>query len=353
MKFNSINNSSSLKSIFRKIIKTILIVVPLGLLGNIIYLLITVDSGITKSLTKINIYYLLIAILMSFVPWFAQSLRVLIWSKVFKKNLKPINAFRIVLASDVGAAATPTMLGGGYAKFGLLIAYGFNAAEATLVTILGSLVDAVFFGIALPIAVYWCRAWENPYVINAWDNLLSNWPTVVAVLAVLLIALIILRRLKAQKQEVEGKQKLIGRIFSAISKYKNELITAGKFVASNGKTAFLACVIVGGIGWISRYGAITVLVLGLGYSADPILFFLLQWVVFTTMTMIPTPGAMGGAEVSFAVIYNGLIPASILPIAMSAWRFITFYLLIGFGSILFSIMGFGISLDSDKSKIEI
>ncbi len=68
------------------------------------------------------------------------------------------------------------------------------------------------------------------------------------------------------------------------------------------------------------------------------------------MTMIPTPGAMGGAEVSFAIIYNGLIPASVLPVAVSAWRFITFYLLIGLGSLLFSIMGLGTALDKNETK---
>ena len=40
--------------------------------------------------------------------------------------------------------------------------------------------------------------------------------------------------------------------------------------------------------WIARYSVISALALFLGVPFDPVLFWLLQWVVFTMMSFIPT-----------------------------------------------------------------
>jgi uncharacterized protein (TIRG00374 family) len=269
----------------------------------------------------------------------------LIWSGVFSRPVTFIQAYRAVLSSDIAAAATPTILGGGYAKAGFLISYGFSAGEATIITILGTIEDAVFFIIAMPAAIIWCRAWENPYVTKAWEDLLSSWPIVLAVAVILLLALAIVKKIGKSKkgprspEAPTGRLTLRARTIASIGRFRSDFVSASKFAFSKGKKVFLLAVIITGIGWCSRYGAISALVLGLGLDADPILFFLLQWVVFTTMTMIPTPGAIGGAEVSFALVYNGLIPSFAIPAVTSGWRFFTFYFPVGLGSLVFSLLG--------------
>ena len=44
------------------------------------------------------------------------------------------------------------------------------------------------------------------------------------------------------------------------------------------------------------------------------LFFLLQWVIFTVMVFVPTPGASGGAEAAFLLVYSALLPVRIIGI---------------------------------------
>jgi uncharacterized membrane protein YbhN (UPF0104 family) len=82
----------------------------------------------------------------------------------------------------------------------------------------------------------------------------------------------------------------------------------------------------------------TALVAFLGAPVDPVLFFLLQWVVFTAMMFIPTPGASGGAEAAFYLVYSALIPAGIIGLATAGWRFFTFYLQLGLGSLVFALL---------------
>jgi len=336
MRDNNQNNGIFANGV-RRIFKILLILLPLAFAGNIAYTMISTEFDALGRLLQFNAGFLLLAVVLSIIPWFAQSARIIIWSRVFKKPVSPLQAFQAVLSSDLAAAATPTMLGGGYAKAGFLVSYGYSAGEATIITLLGTIEDALFFAVALPAAVIWSRAWDNPYVSKAGSNLISHWPVVLTVVVALLLIIYALN--KIGKTKTSTHQRSLGaRIFETLQKYRLDLKTASRLILSKGKSSFVLAVIAAGIGWCARYGAISALVLALGLKADVVLFFLLQWVVFTTMTMILTPGAVGGAEVSFALIYNGLIPSFAIPVVTSGWRFLTFYLPVGLGAILFSLI---------------
>jgi uncharacterized protein (TIRG00374 family) len=343
---------------FQRLFKIILILLPLAFAGNIVYTLLSSELDLLSELLNFKFGYLLLAVFLCLLPWLGQSLRIIIWSRVFGKPITGKQALKAVLSADIAAAATPTMLGGGYAKAGYLVSYGYTAGEATIITLLGSIEDAVFFLIALPAAILWSRAWDNPYVRQAGAELVSHWPVVVAVVSGIFIVFFILNKIGRLKStdkslvSLRDNPPLLERIISWLRRYTTDLSSAMKFALTRGKKTFILTVIASGIGWCGRYGAISALVLGLGLDADPILFFLLQWVVFTIMTMVPTPGAIGGAEVSFALVYGGLIPSFAIPIVTSAWRFITFYLPAGLGSLIFALVG-GTDLRKKIDKIEI
>jgi len=329
----------------RRVLKLVIILMPLALAGNIAYVVLTSNPDLFRDLNNFHIEFFALAVMLALLPWFGQSVGIIIWSKVFRVNIRSTEALSAVLASDIGAAITPTALGGSYAKLAFLIDYGFNPPQATLVTFLGGLADALFFAVALPIAILWTRTWENPAIVRIWREFISHWPVVVIIVIVLIVFLFVLKlhRIKrAESVPIDGEYNLVSRVYRGIGNFKDEIIIAARFVLHRGKKAFLACVLFSGIGWCGRYGAISALVAGLGYAADPVLYFLLQWLVFTTMTMVPTPGAIGGAEVSFAVIYNGLIPPHAIPIATTAWRFVTFYLTVGLASVIFAVSRLGV-----------
>ncbi len=340
-----LSRNSGTYSNIKRILRILLVIIPLAVCANVIYLVVVIRPGYISSLISFNGWYLLLAVFLALLPWPAQSLRIFIWSRLFRRNMTYLRCFRTVLASDLGAAMSPTALGGGYIKLGFLVGYGFTAAEATLVTFLGTLVDAAFFAVAIPLSISMSRAWENPHVVRAINNLLDNWPVALGVVCALGIVLVIIKRIQPLAAESEYRPSegqmpgLLLRMAARVVKFREDFKIAAGFILRRGKRAFLAAVLVAGIGWCGRYGAVSALAFGLGYHVDPVLFFLLQWVVFTTMTMVPTPGAIGGAEISFSLVYRGLIPPGIMPVMMSAWRFLTFYLSIGLGSLLLAATG--------------
>lgn len=321
----------------KRVLRIALIMIPLALAGNIAYIVLTTNPRLFQDLSDFKIQFIALAVLLALLPWFGQSLGIMIWSRLFKVRITPANAFSAVLASDIGSALTPTILGGSYAKLAFLVNFGFSAPQATLVTFLGGLADAAFFAAALPIAIFWSRTWENPFIIGIWRESIAHWPVVVVIATVLIGVLIAIGQIRTRKIPSAGRENFLSRVFQGIGKFRADLTTAGRFVARSGKFAFLICVLFSGIGWCGRYGAISALVAGLGYPVDPVLFFLLQWLCFTSMTLVPTPGAIGGAEVSFAVIYHGLIPSQAIPLVTTAWRFVTFYMTVGLASIIFAV----------------
>ncbi|HBC46440.1 MAG TPA: hypothetical protein DEO84_05400 [candidate division Zixibacteria bacterium] len=347
--------SSFSNSNLHKIFRSLAIIIPLAIAGNIIYILITSKPHILKDLIVVHFGYLLLAVFLALVPWFTHAARLLLWSQAFKKGITPIQAIKTAVVTDLGSGITPSSTGGGYFKLAFLIRYGFDPGEATLLTFLGTIEDALFFAVTLPVAIILCHAWSNPMVNTATSNLVSHWPVVVVVALILAVIYFVFIRKKNyssfDKQESNLKRPVfVERIRLLIHKYENQFLSALTFVVKNGKSTFGICTLLSGLGWCCRYGAISALVLGLGLKADFVLFFLLQWVIFTTMILIPTPGAVGGAEVTFALVFTNIVPSAVLPILVGAWRFVTFYMLIAIGAIFMAITGAGPTVSRINGK---
>ncbi len=255
--------------------------------------------------------------------------------------------FKTSVIGDIGSAATPTIIGGGYLKLLFLVGYGYNPGRATLLMVLGSLEDLLFFSLALPVMIYLTHAWDNPYVLAAVKNLVSHWPALVG-LAVGISVIVYLynrkkRRMEKSRRNGESSEQqeigLWGKLVLKFRHYKEDFLQAVVFITQKGKGTLLLATALTGIGWACRYASINALVLGLGYEVDLLLFTLLHWVVFSTMTMIPTPGAVGGAEISFALVFGGLLPPGVIPIITGVWRFVTYYMVVTAGAIYMAIAG--------------
>ncbi len=350
------NGPGSLREFrLEKLFKPIAILIPSAIAVNIIYILTTSKLRILKDVVDIHPGYLILAVFLAIVPWFTHTVRLLLWSRVFSHGLKPIQALKTAMVTDVGSAVTPSSTGGGYFKLGFLIRYGFTPGEAALLTFLGTIEDAIFFAISLPLVIILSQAWSNKYVRFALDHLISHWPIVIAILTALVIVYLIIKfgkwgRDKDKASENLGRFNFVERINQQLKNFGQQFISALKFVVGNGKLTLGICTLFSGLGWCCRYGAVSALVLGLGYQPDFALYFLLQWVVFSAMILIPTPGAVGGAEITFGLVFSGVVPSPILPILIGAWRFITFYMLAGLGAIFIAISGVGSGFSRTNGK---
>lgn len=89
--------------------------------------------------------------------------------------------------------------------------------------------------------------------------------------------------------------------------------------------------------------------LSLGLSGtNAITIISLQAILYVAVAFIPTPGAAGGAEAGFLLIFGPIYGAGNAPIAMILWRIISFYFILLFGAAYLSIHS--IKMGKDKAK---
>ncbi len=327
---------------FDKLFRTALVVIPIGVLGNILFSLYATDREVLASLHAFPRGYLLLAVFLGLVPWLTNSLRLWMWTRFLGHDLSLRDAFQMILATDLGAAASPTAVGGGLFKWGMLVQRGVTPGAAASIITLPNVEDALFFLFAIPLAVYLSEAWELPIFRQIGAEVRTDAGILLAVVFVLLFLVwvgmrMILRGDFGERVREKGLR-WFGRARRRLRIALRDAVDVFRVILRRGKSRFALAMVLTAIQWISRYSVITALAIFLGASVDPVLFFLLQWVLFGLMTLIPTPGAVGGAEAMFYFIYGALLPERVIGLATAGWRFLTFYLQLALAAIIFTTL---------------
>lgn len=325
-----------------KLFRTTLIMIPIGVLGNIVFSFLVTDRSLLSSLPDLPRGYLFLAVGLGLLPWLTNSLRTLIWTRFLGHRLSLRDTFAMTLATDLGSAISPTAVGGGFFKWGMLVQRGVSPGSAASLTTFPIIEDAIFFGIALPIAVIATASWNLPVFRVVAEQFRHDAPTVLASAAgIALFTWLGVRWVLTGG--LGDRTRTRGIQFMARSRRKlrstwTDAREVFRLIALRGRWWFALSLSLTAIQWISRYSVISALVAFLGYPVQPVIFWVLQWVVFTLMAFIPTPGAAGGAEAAFYLIYSALLPEQVIGIATAGWRFLTFYFQLGLASVLFFLL---------------
>lgn len=319
-----------------------LVLIPLGVLGNLLFSLLTTDRALLASLGHFPRGYLLLAVGLAFLPWLTNTLRLLIWARFLGSDLDVRDSFRITLATQLGSAVTPTAAGGEIFRIGLLVQRGISPGVAFSISTLASLEDGLFFLLSLPVALLVLSTTRLPDLPQIGLAAGAEVGRALGGLVAVLFAAWVLWRLVAMGSFGERARdrglRWVGRTRRRLRQGWEETRAAWRLVVRRGKARFALTFLLTAIQWTARYSVITALAAFLGVRVDPFLFFALQWVVFTLMSFVPTPGAAGGAEAAFYLVFSAVLPRDVIGIATGGWRFLTFYLQLALGAALFTLL---------------
>jgi len=320
-----------------KLFSKLFFLIPLGVIGNVLFCLTAVDRAAFHAALRFKPAYLAVALLLSIVPWFTGSLRLLLWGKFLGGKICYRDTFKIALSAELGAAVSPPFIGGCPVKIGLLMKQGFPAGTAFSLTVLENFEDALFFLVMVPVTLTLSSAWNLPILKDGLTGfkLAHFWLTASGIAVAVLLAFFLFR----------FQSERISRLFPAlrsitarlISSYRNFIGTYHAIIRT-GKTFFAMTMTLTAVQWLCRYSIISLLLMGLGIPAQPMLFMALQVVVFALVAFIPSPGGSGGAEAIFYITYRSLLPSDAIVIVTAGWRFLTFYFLLFLASILLLVL---------------
>jgi len=315
----------NLKTLFQ----SLLWIIPIGVLANVIYSLVSFKGNYFAVLKRFNWFYLVFAIILSLIPWLTNTLRVYNWTRFIKIKSSILECFCIVLGGELGGAISPTAMGGGYVKLGLLIEKGLTAGQAFSIMSIGSIEDYLFFAVIIPVILIF---YSDGYLFrfDRYIDLISNQSKFFIFYVTALLALIFISFLFRRKIRDFFRTK-IRPVFS-------DYVSMFRIISKKGKKHFFINLALTSLQWACRYSVVTVLMACFHIYEEPLKVFLFQWIVFTLTSFIPTPGGSGGAETAFYFIFKSIIPGELIVLVTAGWRFLTHYLQLMIGSLLFTLL---------------
>jgi len=293
---------------------------PVSVAVNIGFALVFTDSSELLRIQSFTPGFFILAAVLRLIPWFTKSLRLHNWMKFLKHPFSFWDGVRISMMSELGAAVSPTAIGGEPVKTGMLYQRGVSFGESASLTSIAAAEDLTFYILGLPVAIWLSAAWEIGRIQAFLQRSMGSLGGILLVTGIALAAVIILWIAIREAGFLAGLRK---RIRDFWNEFRNLYFS----MVRRGKIRFAVNVLLSAVHWGARYSVVTALVLSLGYEVDAVRFFVLQWVVFTVMSVIPTPGATGGAEGVFLLVFGAVLPEDALGTILIGWRFLDFYFL--------------------------
>lgn len=341
MKQSETHQSSFVKNFWKKYSNYIFFVFLIGATAAVI---LTQVDPVTfyEIIKKTKVIYLFLGIGCVFLYWILEAYMLLKLMRRDNPNEKVSFAFTLTIVGQYYNLITPSATGGqpiqlyemskkGYG-FGvgtavLVEKYALYQVSVTFLAILGTILSIVTLHRSLDAAKWLIGV---GLIVNIAGVVLifilafnANVARAIMLGCVkILVKLHIFKNYEKYYEKVERFIKEYSLAIDELKKHKKE--TMGLFLVS------LVQILI-------FYAVSYCVYLALGFNTESAFTIIcLQSILYVAVAFIPTPGAAGGAEAGFLLIF-GSIYGPTAPIAMILWRIITFYFIILFGGIYLSI----------------
>ena len=312
-------------------INSLVVVISIGIVAHLIFLLLTNDENVLAYLSNIKIPYVLLILACLMANWIGHATRLVIWTRYLKQQFKFRDALRIAIYTELGAAITPTLIGGGPIKFALMIRNKLSTGKAGFLTLLNGLEDFIMYSTVLLIGFFHARSSIFKIVgsvVNSFKNNVGKGALIVAGLFVLWFLFRKINYLSEFRFIPEKYRKAFSRLINEMKGGWHEMLHSFNQVRKDGLRYLLVSVFILFLQWTCKFTVLILLLTALGIEFKPFQVYIQQWIVYLTMIFIPTPGASGGAEATFYLIFEKQLPKHLLPLITSTWRFFMYYLML-------------------------
>ncbi len=318
-----------------KYVNSLLLIVVLSIVAYLIVNLFISDKNTVRSLLKIQPLYVLVAALFALLPWIFHTIEMMVWGKYLKHKVPFSKLFKIAVATDLGAAVTPTVVGGAPIKLAMLRRVGFSSAQSATILAMITIEDILSFITVAIVSLTLFNKWDSGILQNIFQNLIENWQLKLAIFVGAAILLTLFGRWWLRRYE-RNSDSFGGKLSRISIDFKETFLSVWK----SGKGYFFLGFILILLRWMCTYAVLVFLMLGLSVEMNYAALFLLQWMIFMAMTVVPTPGAAGGAELAFYYVFGAIIPQGIIGVVMAAWRFLTYYFVMLVAALIVALMNF-------------
>ncbi len=312
------------------------------ILSILIFFIIVVSTdGVDKfieNISKVNVTWFALAIVFMIAYWGLEALILYLFVKTKKKNYSFFAVLRVSMIGQFFNAITPFSSGGQPMQLYAMTKDGISSGEAGSMLVMKFIVYQVVLTVYSLIIIVFKYSFFASHV----DKFM-----LLAVLGFVVNSFVVImlysftHYAEYTKKIIHGTIKLCAKVKlckntdDMESKIENELIyfrEHSKDLKSNPKILFFASIFT--VFQLTVFFMIAYLIYR-SFGGTGNLTNIVAANAFVTMitSFVPLPGASGGAEVSFGMLFAIFIRGQILP-AIFLWRFVTYYLNIIVGGLV-------------------
>ncbi|MFU7527982.1 lysylphosphatidylglycerol synthase transmembrane domain-containing protein [Qipengyuania sp. ASV99] len=276
-----------------------------------------------------------------FVPMLSNSLRLAIWARFLGVDLGFARALKVITGMMVANSVTPSATGGMPIKVLFLMGEGVPVRRALTLVSFQTAEDALvlFSLVGLCAGLSGFALFEflgsDPVL---WGRFSAGIRTTVLIAAMAAAGLVLIVAMVAGGVFGRRARNFAFRMVDTGREYVSHIVLDWGAALRHGKGAALINITLAGVQWLVRFSIAGLVLAAFGIDWQPVLFWLLQYLVQSISSIVPTPGGAGGAEAGFLFLFAPFVPVDVLVPAMSAWRLMFFYLPLTGAACLFFLL---------------
>lgn len=254
--------------------------------------------------------------------------------------LSPRSALKVTMLCEFTSAITPTTAGGSAMSMVFLNREGISMGRGTTLMLCTLLLDEAFFVVFVPLMFLVVPSGE----MFGFDGGVSAgiriafwcvYGGIVAVTSLLFAGIFLMpRKVSCLLLAVFGIRWL-RRWRKAARRAALDMVRASADIARRPVRWWMEASAATILSWVSRYLVVNALFLAFAPAAPQLVVFARQFVIWTLLTVSPTPGGSGVSEWLFTTYYGDLInDASMALVIAICWRIITYYIYLAVGALI-------------------
>ncbi|MDE6383255.1 MAG: flippase-like domain-containing protein [Paramuribaculum sp.] len=256
------------------------------------------------------------------------------WKLLAGDSLTWTGAFRVTIMCEFTSAITPTSAGGSALSMVFLSREGIPLGRATSFSMITLMLDQFFLMVMLPVILFLVPA-KGLFGFDpgAFDQgvKVAFWIVYAGVCLIgvgLALGALVCPQVISRWLCRLFSLRWLRRWLPKVEKMGADLAEAGAQMRKAPWSWWLRAIAATFVSWICRFLVVNALFLAFVPMADQIIVFARQLVVWTLLTVSPTPGGSGLSEWLFTNYYGDLLGGdySITLVIALVWRLITYYI---------------------------
>ena len=301
-------------------------------------------SQIMGLLLSMKLGYLLLAVIFIFLYWVFKSIAMYIVARHYSKSIKGFNIFKQIVITQFFNGITPFSTGGQPMQIYMLKKSNISLAKSTNIVMQDFMmyqVALVLYGIFAVVANYRFGFFESVPLLRR----LVFLGFLVNTLVCLMVVILCFSKKTSKKIfdlcfKILSKIKFIKNPSEVREKWNNRLLefqeSADLFMRN--KSLFFKGTILNILALTSYYIIPFFIILGMRDTTNMSVLNVIVSSAYTLVigSFVPIPGGTGGIEYGFLKFFGNVNTGSTLSAMLLMWRFITYYLGMIIGGVMFS-----------------